>query len=914
MIDLRHLTLNYGNQSVLNIDSFTINQPGLYAFVGPSGCGKTSLIHIITGAIQQYRGRVFIEGKDIKQFNEEERLIYRQNIISVCYQDYIVFDDLTVYENIALKLDFYPTLTATTKRFQITQIMHKLNLSHLKAKKAKYLSGGEKQRVAIARAIINQAKILIFDEPTAALDDRNAHTVFHYLQQLSKNHIVLVVTHNLELIRHYADEIIDLSYGRITKRTYYERKVKTTTTLTLTKSKLRQPSLLSSVKLGWKMFRSRQSRHAFASSTLTFCLTAICSLLVLTSTVSAGIKSSFAQNFNQNTAYISYKKKSPYPFIEGVTQQQASALAEKYNASLGTYYLNDIDTLFPHANKVFFSSPKGNYLLNDVCVTHFNYITLIEEVDPVSIFGYRKPQMLDDEIMLTLTPSDQRLLYEELGLRKGETLDRLGDYIRNNQVFINVYVRNDDWSYEDEQTFRLIGVRSGPVSQVIHSNLNFPQYLFEEQFLLPVSLQYSTIDAYPWTLKKMYFLYKKDNEKILINELWNPSILLARQGPTHFSTNQTIDLATDHRLMLTKKPPTYMNLKNLSDPSLAAPYYLITNYGLNVFEEALMIGFSDHFLVSRSRSQLEEMISYDERRFVNDNTNMLIAPQMSNGHISLSLSDGMTFDVAKKIAQGKEATSLEEIVLSTRLFNKLFGEHFDPTQKYSIAYATPREVIQKGNYLEKAYHIGELDITGVVEEVKEKIYHQSYWPLLFYKDVIKVDPYSIIPIGIITEDLHVILEFNRDTDYVISYPFKLFALTIDESLNQMVNIIYIGAIAALLMAMIVIFLSLKTLIDDFQPQLSLLYLFGYSHKTMLLVTLVSMGVIGLFSMINASLSTVIIEVIIAKTMFENIKVLQNMTAYLVTPLIGICCMIPAFIMLVIRLKSLKIVNLSKNNL
>lgn len=914
MIDIKHLTLKYDTQDVLNIDSLTIEQPGLYAFVGPSGCGKTSLINVITGAIHNYGGCVVIEGKDIKRLNEEARLLYRQNTISVCYQDFIVFDDLTVYENVALKLDFYPSLTSATKRFQITQMIHKLNLSHLTTKKAKYLSGGEKQRVAIARAIINQAKILIFDEPTAALDDTNARIVFQYLHELAKDCIVLVVTHNIDLMRNYADEIIDLSYGKITNRTRFERKEIATNYLKLTKTKVRQPSLLSTFRLGWKIFRSRQRRHAFASGTLTFCLTAICSLLVLTSTVSDGIKSSFSQNFNHNTAYISYKKKSPYPFVEGVSYQQASLLAAKYSAKVGAYYLNQFETFFSHDNMVYFATPKSKYLLNDVRVTHFNYITLIEEVDLSTIFGYRKTKLLNDEIILTLSSGDQRFLYEELGLRKGETLERLGDYIKNNQVFINLHVSNENWGYEDEQTLRLIGVRSGPVSQVIHSNINFPQYLFEEQFSLPVSLQYSTIDEYPWTLKKIYYLYKRDNETILVNEMWNPSILLARQGKAHVQTNHAIDLVMDNRLILTKKPPTYMNLKNLSEQASKSSFYLIANYGLSVFEDALMIGFSDHFLVSRSRNQLEEIISYDEHRMMNDHASMLVAPQMSNGHISLSLSDGMTFSVIKKIYQGREATRLEEIVISTKLFKKLFSENFDVTKKYSIKYATPREVRQNADYIEKTYHIGELEVTGVIEDEREKIYHQSYWPLLFFKDVIKIDPYSFIPIGIITEDIDVIAQFNADRNYVISYPFKSFALTIDESLNQLVNIIYIGAFAALLMAMIMIFLSLKTLFDDFHQQLSLLYLFGYSHKTMLLVTLFSIGIIGLFSTINALISTVLIELIIAKTMFENTKVLQNIAAYLITPLIGICCMIPALILLILRLKTLKIVNLSKNNL
>lgn len=915
MVDIKNLRLQYGQQRVLDIPDLRFSPQGFYAIIGPSGCGKTSLVNVIAGIVKEYQGTVIVNGRNVQSLSAMEQLQYRQDTVSLCYQESVLFDDLTSRDNILLKLDFYHYLSKKRREYQVKRLMKTLSIEHLLHKKAKYLSGGEKQRVSIARAVINQAKIMIFDEPTAALDEANAQQVFKLLKSLSTKHLIIVVTHNQQLVSNYADTMIDLSYGTITNVTRLTCDVaQDLDTMPLKLEEGQQPALIKQIGLSWKMFSGRKRRNFVATTIFSFSLTAICTLSVLTTSISEGIQNSFSHHFNQETALIAYKKDQPYPYQAGVTLAQAEMLSNKHKAKLGNIYLNDFKNLFMDTNMVYVQSESVKMHLPSFDANHFNYITFVDEIDIFSTFGYRKTKLLDDEIMLTIPPSDQRIIYDTLKLRKDLTLQRLGEYLLHHQVYITLNVANVSWSYDDEQLWRLVGVRAGAHPQVIHSNPLFSQSLFEDKMALPSTREYTAATEYPWTLRKMYFLFKKENEEILINELSNPKVLLARLNPILLENITNIDINHYLRVTLFAKPQTYMDVGVIPSQADFIDAHLVTNIGLTTYPEALMVGFSDHFLLSVSRTQLEEVISYDERKSVNDNSMIVMGPNMVNGHISLSLGDGLLFRTAQKVTEGRMASSLLDITISSSLYQQLFGTEFATNKDSSLYIATPRVTRIVDNFIHKDYQIIAVHVVSVVQEQKKVIYHQYYWPLLFFKDLVLVPATSIIPTGIITTNQTLINKYQEKPDYRISFPFAQFATTIDQSLSQIISIIYLVAIAALLMTMIVIFLILKTLLDDYNQHFSLLYLFGVNRQTIMNLGLISLSYLLIMSLFTALGSTMIIEVIISRVIFTNAPIFKNLFPYLLTIVISIICVIPSMILMFFKSKNLKLTQLIKKYL
>ncbi len=907
MIDISQLKFAYQKKEVLNIKHLSFDRCGLYGIAGPSGCGKTTLLNILSGALSQYQGRVVVDHKELNTLKEGERLVYRQALVSTCYQDPIVFDDLSVYDNLLLKLSVYPTLSTKRKHHLIIKMLKDLNILSLKNKLGKYLSGGEKARIAIARSLLGSAPIVLLDEPSAALDEYHARIVFSRLREEAKKRLIIVVSHNKTLLGDYCHTLIDLSYGQIGEEKHLRsldtgKKQEHNGKAIITK----QAPLRMLFKLAYTLFKSRIKRNTLATATFSFSLVAMCGLLALTSTVGQGIKDSFTLNYQEDTALVRYKKNKPYPYREGLEEATVSQLAKQYKAQYGSIYLNHIDAMFPTYNSVYFQNDQIKLPLDQLTLASFNHVVFTEEIDVFSLYGYRKTVLRDDEIILMLSPTQQRDIYDHLNLRKGPTLERLGNYIVNIQTFITLNIANLQWGYEDEQIYRLVAVVSGNQSMIVHSNQNFSRIVYEDSLRLPVSLKLNTVDEYPWTLKKLYFLFAQDNEAILIDAYQQNRVLLAR-----FNTLFDDEILDAHylrsRLLMYKLPPNYFPTSALSNQ----PYTLLTNGGLVSYEQALMTGFSDNFLVGVSEEQLYEVMSYDERRLLDDIKTLIMGPKMFNGHVTLSLSDGLMFNPLKV---DTKRINLDEIVLSSEVFNALFGEVYNRQNTYNISIATPKSSYVEEDYLVKKYHSLSLKVVDVIEDKRPLIYHHTYWPLLFFKDIIGCDPFTLIPIGLLTNDSNLVDALDLLEYFEVSYPFQDFAEKINVSLSQMTNLIYLVAFASLLMSFIVLFLVLHTLIDDFYRQLSLLYLFGFSRKRLIVLGLMIIMLIIGTALLTSLIMIMFLEQFTAQLIFASSSMFSDAFPYFLAFVISLFSLIPGLILLMIRVKNIRIYEISKQNL
>jgi len=185
------------------------------SILGPSGCGKTTLLNIIGGLDRYTSGDLLIEGKSTKDFKDQDWDAYRNATIGFVFQTYNLISHLSVLDNVEMSLRLSGVSAKERKERAIT-VLTDVGLEDHIYKKPNQLSGGQMQRVAIARALVNNPKILLADEPTGALDSETSEQIMKLIEKISKDRLVIMVTHNSEIAEAHSDRIVHLLDGLVT--------------------------------------------------------------------------------------------------------------------------------------------------------------------------------------------------------------------------------------------------------------------------------------------------------------------------------------------------------------------------------------------------------------------------------------------------------------------------------------------------------------------------------------------------------------------------------------------------------------------------------------------------------------------------------------------------------------------------
>ena len=219
LIRLSHVSRKYSlkdNKQVVALDNVSLSfDKGLIAIIGKSGSGKSTLINMISLLDNPTNGVVYFKNENISKWSNKRKNDYRNKDIGIVFQHYHLLETHTALFNIML-----PALIGGRDLKEVTKsakdLAKSLNFNEsLLLHRCSDLSGGEKERVAILRAIINNPKVVIADEPTGALDSKNSIDVMTLLKEISKDRLVIMVSHNLSLVKKYADEIITIKDGKI---------------------------------------------------------------------------------------------------------------------------------------------------------------------------------------------------------------------------------------------------------------------------------------------------------------------------------------------------------------------------------------------------------------------------------------------------------------------------------------------------------------------------------------------------------------------------------------------------------------------------------------------------------------------------------------------------------------------------
>ena len=414
MLELKNVCKKY-DREVLKKINLKFENKGFICLVGESGSGKTTLLNIIGGLEQPDSGKVIFNGNNIKNIDSS---FYSNQLVSFINQNYNLIDKYTVLENILLPIE----LRRIRSPCNVDNILKMLGIYSLKNKKVISLSGGEKQRVAIARCIVQNTRVILADEPTGALDSENAYSVMRILKNLSKQKLVIVVTHNIELANSFADDIIKINDGKIYSKLKVINKNKYSKIKCNRKIKL---SFIKLVKYAIKNLNNKLLRNILTILAFTIGL------------LSLGIVLSIKTGFNKELDSLNKSSFFNYPLViskNNYVDDFSNKVENKngVNVKKGSFVTNEIDD-------------KLIILVNNIDKKYVNGITYYRDIDyEFKSISYVNPSNNYFYLVSGRMPENKNevmILYDE----EDSISDKLYNYldVSNNGLINNVFKVND---------------------------------------------------------------------------------------------------------------------------------------------------------------------------------------------------------------------------------------------------------------------------------------------------------------------------------------------------------------------------------------------------------------------------------------------------------------------------------------
>ena len=233
------------------------------AILGQSGSGKTTMLNLIGGLDRYTSGDLLIDGKSTKAFKDQDWDAYRNATIGFVFQSYNLIGHLSVLDNVEMALRL-SGVSPKERKERAEQVLTEVGLKEHMKKRPNQLSGGQMQRVAIARALVNNPKILLADEPTGALDSHTSVQIMQLIQKISKDRLVIMVTHNSEIAEQFSDRIVRLVDGMVVEDT---RPVKPQDLVATDKliNKKTSMSFLTAIKTSFKNLLTKKGRTILTS-------------------------------------------------------------------------------------------------------------------------------------------------------------------------------------------------------------------------------------------------------------------------------------------------------------------------------------------------------------------------------------------------------------------------------------------------------------------------------------------------------------------------------------------------------------------------------------------------------------------------------------------------------------------------
>ena len=753
MIKLTNVRKAFQNRVALNNINYEFPRNGLCIIYGQSGSGKTTLLNCLSGLIS-FEGSIEIEHQRIESLNDEELSNLRLSSYGFVFQDFKLFENETVEANLLFPLETLNHLPINVKKQKCEDLLSLVGLEHKEKQIVNKLSGGEKQRVAIARALVNDPKVLLADEPTGSLDEKNSIEIMNILKIISKNSLVIMVSHDQELTKKYADQIIKMENGEIFSVTHQEQEdVKKHLPVLKNrignkKSKIPSSFLLSHT---YHSMKQKKFRTMICYSMTSLGLIGVGLAFSLSSSIATNIKDAYKEIVDENSMMVSLKKDNNIRNEQyAASYYEVESIKEKYPQyidDVGVCYYANFEKFFPDINNLAISKDYHYRVLPGYSARHINEFVWLEDLEG-TIYPEQIDSLEDDEIILGFDYNELIDFCFELQIER--SINSLSNYLKYNELYLYFDFANNDWTYSDQQLVRLVGFTLESDLRIYHSNHLWNEYMFESRMRFPSSDALSIADNNPWTMKKIYYLKTNEKRDIFLNLYYDDKLadeyMLEIANETYYPwlyyEREMVD--RDRLLVFINKTqhfplwqiPYFLNNdSNLKEPIIAS------NGGYVIYPESLMMGFSKTMYFSRYQDELNDIIDQKTTNSSDGFYQEELPNTIKSGDYAKSLQNGVKFFVFDgNLHFGSQIQSIDEIIVSTALFSEL---GFTNLGEDLYVATSKNEVLVGGNKIIKDYVLIKLKIVGLVKSNKPAIFHNKNWTILFYQSLVGVSAFNL---------------------------------------------------------------------------------------------------------------------------------------------------------------------------
>lgn len=511
---INNLTVKFNNHEKPILDNINVTFPlnGLVIIKGVSGSGKSTFLKAIRGDIAVESGSIYYDNENLLNMDERKKEEYKLIKCGMVFQDNPLINELSIEDNILLMGE---GVKKQFGRYHVSHLLKIVKLNKDPSTLVKYLSGGEAQRVAIARALFFNPKLLLLDEPTSALDKENIYSVISLLKSLSNECLVILVTHEEEIIDKYGDYLYEMVDGKLK---LIRQNKQNTNSFYLTEEtdnlKLKRP---------YKFIFSYLLKRMNNKKLRTFLVTMFLSLGIFVGGLGNLLISGVGNEINKSlngladpSIFLMESKKDYVIHRDSLSFETAKKIfnKEKNVIDIGTYYDNDFNALFPDLHECRIVSSSTHPTLSAFDLNSINNFTLIDlkksKVSPLI------DSLANDELILGLTPFLLKSFGKILGI-ENVTFNNVANYIKSNKVKIVFYAKNADWNYENEEIFLITAIKESDKPTIYHTNANFNKYFFIERMKLKETLSWYETNEFPWTLRKRIVIYTYDDMTYYFN-------------------------------------------------------------------------------------------------------------------------------------------------------------------------------------------------------------------------------------------------------------------------------------------------------------------------------------------------------------------------------------------------------------
>ena len=350
MLKLKNIKKDYKTgdfvQHALKGVDLTFRENEFVAVLGPSGSGKTTLLNIIGGLDRYDSGDLIIDGKSTKKFKDKDWDAYRNHAIGFVFQSYNLIGHISVLENVEMGMTL-SGVSSAERRKKALSLLEKVGLKEHAHKRPNQLSGGQMQRVAIARALANDPKIILADEPTGALDSKTSTQIMDLIKEISKDKLVIMVTHNAELAESYATRIVKMKDGELLSDSKPYDSDESKGNLNIKKTAM---SFWTALKLSFGNIRTKKGRTILTAFASSIGIIGIALILSLSNGFNIEV-----ENFEQDSL-----SQSPIIITNQTVQMDEDTLNElrgdnstvEYPGDKEVYAQNNIADTIIHSNKI----------------------------------------------------------------------------------------------------------------------------------------------------------------------------------------------------------------------------------------------------------------------------------------------------------------------------------------------------------------------------------------------------------------------------------------------------------------------------------------------------------------------------------------------------------------------------------